>query len=224
MKKAFVLILIVCATTFAQQKFELKNASKSYDVKIEVAKCEDGFCAGAATFSLAKKGESKPFQTFKLENTSLWLNKNGAVQANTTLLYDEQSAVNFGDFNFDGAEDLALCDGTEGGYGMPSYQIYLFSKINRKFVRNASLSALNHGTNLGMMEVDPKRKVLRIFSKSGCCWHQTEEYQFVGSRPKKVYEETEDATIANEKRVKITTKKFIKGRWRTSVKYIKRVE
>lgn len=218
------MILLSSVSAFSQEKFEIKNASKNYDVKIEVAKCEDGFCEGAATFSLMKKSESKPFQTFKLANTSLWLDKNGAAQASTTLLYDEQSAINFGDFNFDGTEDLALYDGTEGGYGMPSYQIYLFSEANKKFVRSVSLTELNHGVNLGMMDVDSKRKVLRVLSKSGCCWHQTEEYQVVNNRPKKVFEETEDATIPDEKKVKLTTKKFVRGRWQTRVRYIKREE
>ncbi len=222
MNKIFWLILLLSFPAFAQEKFELKNASKSYDVKIEVAGCADGFCEGAATFALVKKGETEPFQTFKVGATSLWLDKSGEAQANTTLLYDEQSAVNFGDFNFDGVDDLAVCDGTEGGYGMPSYQIYLFSKTSGKFVHSTALSDLNHNGNLGMMEVDSHKKVLRIFSKSGCCWHQTEEYRVVSNRPRKVFVEIEDATIADEKKVKITAKRFVRGRWQTSVKYVKR--
>jgi hypothetical protein len=222
MKKIIFVILLLGTNAFAQQKFEIRNASKNFNVRVEVEKCAGGFCEGAATFRLLKKGEKKPFQVFKLADTSLWLDKNGKAQANTTLLYDEQSAVNFGDFNFDGAEDLALCDGTNGGYGMPSYQVYLFSPQSKKFVRSAPLTNLAQGVNLGMFEVDAKRKVLRTFSKDGCCWHQTQEFQVVGNRPKKILEITEDATIPDETKVEVTTKKLVGGRWRTSVKKVKR--
>jgi hypothetical protein len=224
MKKIFFVILLLGINAFAQQKFEIRNASKNFNVRVEVEKCAGGFCEGAATFRLLKKGGKKPFQVFKLADTSLWLDKNGKAQANTTILYDEQSAVNFGDFNFDGAEDLALCDGTNGGYGMPSYQVYLFSPQSKKFVRSAPLTNLAQGVNLGMFEVDAKRKVLRTFSKDGCCWHQTQEFQVVGNRPKKILEITEDATIPDETKVEVTTKKLAGGRWRTSVKKVKREE
>ncbi len=128
------------------------------------------------------------------------------------------------DYNFDGAEDLAIRDGNNGGYGGPSYQVYLFSKTAGKFVLSPSLTNLAQGTYLGMLEVDKKKKVLRNFSKDGCCWHQTEEFSVVGNRPKKVFEETEDARAEVGKRVRITTRKLVRGRWRTSVKYVKREE
>ncbi len=75
-----------------------------------------------------------------------------------------------------------------------------------------------------MFEVDKKKKMLYANSKSGCCWHQTEGFAVAGNRPRKIFEETEDATIADEKKVKITTKKFVGGRWRARVKYVKRGE
>ncbi len=222
MKKIILVILFLNLTVITQQEFNIKNASKIFDARIEVEKCVNGFCEGAATFSLLKKGEKKPFQVFKLADTSLWLDKNGHAQANTTLLYDEQSAINFGDFNFDGAEDLALCDGKNGGYGMPSYQVYLFSPRDKKFVRNQSFTNLAQGVYLGMFDVNAKRKVLQTFSKSGCCWHQTKEFQVVGNRPKMVLEITEDASNLDEPKVVVTTKKFMGGKWRSSVKKVKR--
>lgn len=223
MKKSFILLLVFCSPIFAQQKFEIKNASKGFDVKIEIAKCKDGFCEGKAKFSIFRKNAVKPFQIINLANSQIWLDKNGDAQANVTLRYDEQSAINFDDFNFDGAEDIAVCDGNNGGYGMPSYQIYLFSKQENKFVRNPSFTQLGQGY-LGMFEVNKKKKMLYTFSKSGCCWHQAEGFSVVGNRPKKVFEETEDATIADEKKVKITTRKLVGGRWRATVKYVKREE
>lgn len=117
-------------------------------------------------------------------------------------------------------DDIAICDGANGSYGMPSYRIYLSSKAAKKFVYNAAFSRL--GTHLGMFEIDKTKKVLRTFDKSGCCWHITEEFAVVAGRPKKVFEETEDATIADETKVLITTKKLVGGRWLTSSKKVKR--
>jgi len=205
-------------------KFEVKNASKTYDVLIEIEKCENKICEGKVTYTLFKKGSTVPFQMFRFDDTSFMLGDNDRPSANTTRLYDEQSAVSFGDYNFDGIEDLALCDGRNGGYGMPSYQIYLFSQGVKKFVNNKWFTELTQGGGLGMFEVDVKRKVIGTFSKSGCCWHMTREFSVINNRPKKVLEISEDATIANEKKVRITTKKLVNGRWRMSVKYVPRAE
>ncbi|MGI8789162.1 MAG: XAC2610-related protein [Pyrinomonadaceae bacterium] len=222
MKKTFVLILLFCAAAFAQEKFEIKDASKNYNARVEVAHCKEGICEGKLKVSLFKKSQSKPFQVITLGSTEFM--REEAQMSNTKMMYDYQSVVFFEDYNFDGAEDLAIRDGNNGGYGGPSYQIYLFSKAAGKFVRSPSLTNLAQGGSLGMFEVDKKKRVLRTFSKDGCCWHQTEEFSVINNRPKKVFEETEDATIPNEKKVKITAKKFVGGRWRTSVKYVKREE
>ena len=138
------------------------------------------------------------------------------------MLYDNQSVIDIGDFNFDGMEDVAICNGANGSCGMPSYNIYLSSKAAKKFVYNAAFTKL--GRHLGMFSVDLKKKTIETFDKSGCCWHITERYSVVKGRPVKVFEEVEDATIADETKVKITTKTLVAGRWKTSVKYVKREE
>ncbi len=100
--------------------------------------------------------------------------------------------------------------------------VYLSLRSAGKFVYNQAITEL--GQHLGMFEVDKKKKVLRIFDKSGCCWHVTEEYSVVNNRPFKVFVEEEDATIPDETKVKITTKILVKGKWQTKVKYVKREE
>lgn len=220
MNKTIICILFFCVTAFAQQRFEMKNASKNYDARIEVEKCNDGRCEGKLKIELFKKSAAKPFQVFNLDETEFMIEE--AQMADAKLMYDYQSVVFLEDYNFDGLEDLAIRDGNYSGYGGPSYQIYLFSPRGKKFVYNETFTNLAQNENLGMFEVDKKKKVLRTFSKSGCCWHQKKEFSIVGSRLKKVFEETEDATIPDEKRVKITTKKLINNRWRTSVRYVKR--
>lgn len=217
MKKfAITLVLLFASSAVAQKTFDVKDASKYFDIRVNVAKCDDGFCTGKATFSFFKKGGTVPYQLITLPDTQLQLREGGDPLVNVTMLYDEQSVVNIGDFNFDGMEDVAICDGPNGSYGGPSYRIYLSSKAAKKFVYSAAFSAL--GEHLGMFEVDKAKKRLRIFDKSGCCWHIMEEYSVVRNRPVKVFSEEEDATIEGDK-VKITTKTRVRGEWKTSVRY-----
>lgn len=213
-------LLMLGSTVSAQKTFELKDASKYFDIKIVVESCEDGFCGGKASFSFYKKGRTAPYQVIEMDDTQIQLDENGNAQANVSMLYDNQSAVNVGDFNFDGMEDVAICDGANGSYGGPSYQVYLSSRSVGKFVFSRAFSDL--GSHLGMFEVDKEKKVLRIFDKSGCCWHVTEEYSVVKGRPVKIFIEEEDATISDETKVKITTKRLVKGKWQTTVKFVKR--
>lgn len=230
MKTLSVLFLLLCCSpVLAQKQFDIKNASPKFDVRLEVAGCDNDICEGAATFTLFNKGTTRPFQVFKLDDTSFLLRPDQQPPVNKTLLYDEQSAINFGDFDFDGNSDLALCDGTNGGYGMPSYQIYLFSPKLNRFVHSPAFTRLVQGESLGMFEVDAKRKVIKTFSKSGCCYHTRQEFNVVNHRPLKVLEITEDATNNNEDatpdnfiKVKITTKKLVQGRWQVKVRYERR--
>ena len=223
MIKTLLAVLILSTGVAAQIKFEVKNASKLYDVLIDVEKCEDKICEGKVTYTLLKKNSKQTFQAFKLDDTEFMLGDNDKPSVNVTRLYDEQSAVSFSDYNFDGIEDLSLCDGRNGGYGMPSYHIYLFSPRAQKFTLSEPFTELSQEGRLGMFEADAKRKRLRTLSKSGCCLHMTEEFAVVNNQPKKVLEIVEDATIADDKRVKIITKRIVNGRWQRTVKYVPRV-
>ena len=216
------LVMLFATSAFAQKTFDLKDASAYFDIKVKVAKCDDMYCSGKATFSFYKKGGTTAYQTISVADTSIQLDDSGAALVNTTLLYDKQSVVDVGDFNFDGMEDVAICNGNNGSYGGPSYNIYLSSKAAKKFVYNPVFTKTLVG--LGMFEVDKDKKQLTTFNKDGCCWHTTEKYSVVNDRPVKVWEQTEDATIKDETKVKVTTKTLVGGKWKTSVKYVKREE
>jgi hypothetical protein len=224
MTKVFLILLLFTTSAAAQVKFDVKNASKLYDVLIEVEKCENKVCEGKATFTLFKKNRTTPFQTFRMDYTSFSQGDNDHASAKVTRLKDEQFAAIFPDYNFDGVRDLALCDGNNGPYGAPTYQIYLFSRAANKFVYSEPFTELSQEGRLGMLKVDRMRKRFRTVSKAGCCLHMTEEFVVVNNRPKKILEIEEDAMIADEKRVKITTKRLVNGRWRRTVKYVPRVE
>lgn len=219
----FLLLLLLFITTniFAQETFLLKNASKNFDIKIKIAKCEDDICEGKATVYLLKKRQTSPFQTIQMPEMYLELGTNKKPTANLIELYGENnSGVIFDDFNFDGAEDLALRNGNNGAYGGPSYNVLLFSKAKNNFVKNSGLTKLA-SENLGLFTVNKKQKTLETFNKGGCCYHETTRYQIINNRPKKVYLFIEDATIGNGEKVKLTTKTLVRGRWKTTVKFVK---
>jgi len=222
MLKVFFLTLSLSVAVSAQQKFEIKNASKNYDVRVEVESCEGETCSGTLKVELFKKSAPKPFQIINLVDTEFAVEE--AQLINGKKMYDHQSIIFFEDYNFDGAADLSIRDGNNSGYGGPSYRIYLFSPRTAKFVFSQPFTDLGQGEYLGMFQIDRKRKKLRASSKSGCCLHRTDEFIVAGNRPKKIFEELEDATIPDEKRVRITTKSLVNGRWRTTVKYVRRVE
>jgi len=221
-KLIFGMILLLSASAFGQNRFELNDASQYFDIKINVAKCEDTSCSGKASFSFYKKGGTVPYQVINKADTYVDLGDNGKPEANQTMLYDKQSAVNVGDFNFDGMEDVAICNGLNGSYGMPSYDVYLSSRATKKFVYSPAFKPL--GVQLGMFEVDKDKKTLTVFGKSGCCWHITERYDVVANKPRKIFEEVEDATIADTTKVKVTTKTLVAGKWKTTTKMVKREE
>ncbi|MEO6051969.1 MAG: hypothetical protein ABIP78_11650 [Pyrinomonadaceae bacterium] len=221
-KLTITLVLLFATSVFAQKTFDLKDASKYFDIKVKVAKCDDLYCEGKAIFFFYKKGGTTPYQVISLPDTSIQLVEGGDALVNTTMLYDKQSVVDVGDFNFDGMEDVALCNGNNGSYGGPSYNIYLSSKVAKKFVLDPSFTKL--AGHLGMFTVDKDKKILEIFDKSGCCWHITERYDVVAGRPRKIFEMVEDATNPSSNKVEITTKTLINGKWKKTVRYAKREE
>ena len=76
MKNYFWLILIVLSAVssgFPQKTFLLKEASKNFDVKIEVEKCEEDVCEGKGAIYLMRKNGKTAFQTIRMPNVFLEL-------------------------------------------------------------------------------------------------------------------------------------------------------
>lgn len=214
---ALLLTIFSASGVSAQKTFLLKDASKNYDVKIKITKCEDDICEGKAAVEILKKNGPAVVQTIAMPNLYLELNEDQKPTANLIELYGmNNSGVIFDDFNFDGAEDLALRNGNEGAYGGPSYDVFLAAKPNNKFVKNAALTKLA-SENLGMFEIDKQKKTIETLNKSGCCWHQTTRYKVVNNRPVKVYVFTEDAADGGDK-VKLITETLVAGKWKKTFK------
>lgn len=221
MKAAILFVIVFCSTAFAQRTFDIADASKDYNVELEVARCDEDFCRGKAVFKITKKGSGDLLQKIEIPEIEFMIEE--AQLADTKLVYDFQSVIFFEDYNFDGTNDIAVREGFGGGYGSASYQIHLFDKAQGKFVLNKVFTEMVQG-GMGIVSVDEKRKMLTRFSKSGCCWHQTEGFSVVNGKPLKTYELIEDATVdngTNGEKVKITTRKLINGKWRTWIKHVK---
>ncbi|HEX8247110.1 MAG TPA: hypothetical protein VF599_02915 [Pyrinomonadaceae bacterium] len=221
MKKIFLFILLLSVTAFGQVEFEKGNASKNYNARIEVERCEEDTCSGKLKIELFKKSVAKPFQVLNIAETEFKLEE--AKINNAKRRYDYQSIIFFEDYNFDGIEDLSVRDGNNSAYSGPSYQIYLFSPQRGKFIRNADFTRFAQSEFLGMFEVDKKKRVIRVASKGGCCMHRSEEFRVVKNRLVKVFEIYEEVEFWKENvdRVRIETSRLVKGRWRTSVRYRK---
>src|ERR1044072_3089203 len=92
--KILLTSLLLCASAFAEAKFEVKNASKSYDVLIEVERCENKICEGKVSFTVFKKGARVPFQVFRLDDTSFMLGDNDEPSVNVTRLDRKSTCLN----------------------------------------------------------------------------------------------------------------------------------
>lgn len=128
--------------------------------------------------------------------------------------YKDQYNFYYGDFNFDGATDIALRDGMGGGYGAPTYQVYLLDPAKHKYFNSPELTKL--AQYQGMFEVKPDEKMIYVSSKSGCCFHQVEGYKVVADKPVKVYDKTIEAARADSDSddPTITIKRLIDGKWK----------
>ena len=211
----------------AQEQVKSGEASKKYDVTVRPGECgaskrgddDAGEDSVPARVQIYRKGSKSPFQVLCLP--SVWVNSeqfaySPKTAARQRVLYDDEFSVVFDDFNFDGLEDLAVCNGRNGGYGGPSYTVFLFARRAGRFVESRALSRLSEGVYLGLFFPDPKAKTLTALSKSGCCYHETEVYKVVADRPVLVEKVIEDATLgsgAPEGYLLVTTRKKVGRRW-----------
>lgn len=200
------------------QIFEIKNASKLYDVKIDMP-CEKDECEGEAGVTLLLKETKQVFQKFHSDELRVVPDKPIKEDSKVLQLYSGDGDLIFGDFNFDGSEDLAIRNSHSGPYGSPVYNIYVFNKTRNKFVLSNELSTLTQ-ENIGMFDIDHKTKRIKVMTKDGCCYHIWSEYQVV---PRKglllVREFIEDATSPKGDQVEVTDRNLIKGKWKEKTKY-----
>lgn len=221
---SMLLLFPVEHISFAQETLKIQDASSKYDLVVQVEACggekqnnNPNNCSGRAHISIYRKSTKFPSQILHLRNVEVYTDTiahNPKINTKPRMLYEEEYSFVFEDFNFDGNEDLAICNGRNGGYGGPSYNVYLFNKQSNKFIENKRLSRLTEGGYLGLFFVDSKRKQLVTLSKSGCCYHETEKYKLANNRPflvEKIIEEASGSDSGYD--VVVTTRKLINGKW-----------
>ncbi|WP_249475533.1 FG-GAP repeat protein [Luteimonas galliterrae] len=84
------------------------------------------------------------------------------------------------DVNGDGQEDLIVQTGNEGGYGGPSFSVYLFDMKDKLFKFNKLFSDLTIGT-ISLFIVEKGK--LKTWAKNGCCEHFYLTYEIRKNRP-----------------------------------------
>jgi hypothetical protein len=195
--------------------FFVKSPSLRHHAKIKVETCIDRSCSGKGIIQLFKKNDKSWMQEFQSDDLVFELDKD-SNPSEVMDLYDEQSPIVFGDFNFDGTEDLAIRNGSNGGYGSASYDVYVGLNKSGNFIKSKELTELA-STYLGMFDWDPKEKTILVRNKSGCCWHQIIKFEVIPKKGlSKIYEAEFDGTI-NQDYIYITEKKKVNGKWKRTV-------
>lgn len=183
--------------TFAQEDMRITNLSAKYDLISKQTNCKEDWRGRMCdeTLQLFRKKARKPFQAISIRSG------------------DERPI--FGDFNFDGSEDVAICDGRNGGYLSPSYRVYLYKPSRAKFAFSSSFTALSQSPEMGFFDVDKRKKTLATSSKMGFGFFTKRKYDVYRGKPRLIYEMTYDESSAERIWATITTKKLINGKWRT---------
>ncbi|MCZ4245626.1 XAC2610-related protein [Pedobacter punctiformis] len=223
MKKLF----LVFATPFlsncaiAQYKLADHSSSEKYEAKINVENCIDGLCSGKATIILSDKITGKEIQTFRSNDLDFSLKTNQDPKTSTVELGKYQSPLIFGDFNFDGNEDIAIRNGSKSAYNDPSYDVYIFDGKN-KFALDKELTTLA-SSNSGMFKIDRKSKQLSVYKKDGCCYNKTTNYRLdVKKGLLEVSSVIEDSSIGDY--VTVITQKLVDGKTKRTIERFKTKE
>jgi len=214
----FLGMVLIANASKAQFKFLANNSSNQYKAKIFVDKCDDNSCSGKATVIIYDKATDREVDTFHSEDLDFDLTKTQNAKLGWLDLGKYQTPLIFGDFNFDGFEDIAIRNGSNGAYFSPSYNVYLASGQN-KFLLNKELTKLA-SENLGIFDIDKKTKQLSIHQKDGCCFDKTINYKFDAKNV--LYEDSsviEDSSIADN--VTVITQKLVNGKIKRTVQKFK---
>lgn len=192
--------------------FRLTKLSAAYDFVVRMfghtLEGLDGYIEGPGEVLVSRKGEIAPLQTIIMENILVSF-ADGKPFTESGPIY--QGFINVGDFDFDGHEDFAIQDGSEGSYAQPTYSVFLYSTERKQFVLNHPLSDLTHDGR-GSFGLDAINRHLIVLSKSGCCRHDSTEYKVQHGAPIPVSRVSRDGAIGKDY-LSVWHETFIRGRW-----------
>ena len=184
MKKLLFLLLAALLPIhgFTQVTFVIDNFSDKYYGKLYIADTLDVYNSGW----IAVYGIEDDKELIKVEADNLYYYlHDGEVKANIVEQpYGEQSVLIYDDFNFDGEKDFALSNGHNSCYGGPSFDIYLYD--DGRFTYSEKFSDLSN-LYCGMFEYNSSERRIYTMTKSGCCWHQYNEFTVENNEPKLIH-------------------------------------
>jgi len=213
MKTFLIFVLLFISTnSYAQNKFVVEYFSSNYYCIVYITNSNNTENPG--WIAIYDNNSNEELIRVESEGINLDLNDEKTIENNNILPYNEQSLIIYEDFNFDGVEDFAIQDSHHGGYGSPTYRIYISE--DNKFVYNEKFTELGQDY-LGMFNVDHEKKIISTMQKSGCCYHEYSDFIVENNVPKVISIITEDATKEDEY-VYITTEKYIDGNWTTTTR------
>lgn len=212
MKTIIFLVLLLSINAAAQVNFEIRDAPAPYDVAFDVGSCDGNYCTGDMNVWLRQKGQTAVFQHLKLSTDFDYLK----AFETAPVAYDGQGAIYFGDYNFDGAADMAIQNGRDGAYGTSTYNIYIYSPRLKKFVFDKYFTKLSAGTFIGMFDADGEKRIISVFTKAGCGFREERKYKVIGGRPIMIYQKIEDESSSADWST-TTIKRRVNGKWRVKV-------
>jgi hypothetical protein len=220
MKNLVILMAFVLVSNYskAQNNFVYQKPLSKYFAKISLANCKDGLCSGNANIKIFDQESHKEIQSFVSADLDFALTENQDPKNDTVTLSKDQSPVIFGDFNFDGLEDIAIRNGSNELYSAPSYDVYLL-KNNQSFTFSKDLTRLA-SNNLGMFTIDKKNKLLTVDQKDGSYYHKTISYKFDTKKGLiEVSSTIEDASIGDN--VVVIKQKIVDGKMQKTIQKFK---
>ncbi|MGC5744142.1 XAC2610-related protein [Chryseobacterium sp. NFX27] len=206
-------LLLLGPVCFGQYRFAIEDASKKYNAEVTVEECQTDACRNKAAIILFSKSGEK-LQTLASGDFIMYF-KEGIKPSNTGIVTLTHEMVHddplvFGDFNFDGTEDVGIRNGSGGNYGSASFDVYVFNSTKKQFVLSKELTEIASSYQ-GMFDVDPKRKRLTTYARSGASLHYTYEYQVIPNKGLDlVYEKIGDFS---EEPPKVTIREKINNKW-----------
>lgn len=205
-----------------ETEYRLNTTSTRYDFVIHLIpdghKTDEleGYCEAPGKIVVFRKGSPRPSQTIAMRNIFVSFKSDGDPLTNSAPLYEDQGVINVGDFNFDGHEDFAVQNGNHGPYGLPTYDVYLFSTDSNRFELSRPLTQLIEQSD-GFFEVDSIHKHLVTRGKSGAVYHVMTTYAMIHDMTVPIARLIEDGRKAPGY-VYVTNEHLVNGEWRRKVR------
>jgi len=152
-----LLLSSILSTAFGQSEYIINDFSDSFYARVIMGHDK------VSTITIKRKKDD--FSLLKVESQQIDFDDKSGKKI---VLYKDQSAIVYDDFNFDGEKDLAIQEffSTKG----PAYLIYLFQ--DNSFKPDIEFTRIIQNSQ-GNYELNPVSKTIKTTSSDGCCSHSS---------------------------------------------------